>query len=229
MPFAYTDNDLAIVPKIKLIFTPPDPVNGWYDDISSEVRGSKTTTLGGFGGVARQTVTIDDVPIGKSTEVPIQFPVRIKSKNKTSNWVIKEKASYEPEVVFKGADATKITLEIKYLVTGGKWGIETIAKSVHTIMGYFYRTVQEGSQGAPLVQLILYEVCPDKPEISTWRMDDASMAYSDELVKQGALVYPQLITATLSLSMLTRIGDSTGRFKQGNIALAAGFPKKEWY
>jgi len=232
MPFAITENDLNIIKKVKLTYTPPTPVNGWFDDLASDVSGSRTVNIGNsaLGSILGEsaTITIDNVPIGKSSEIPIQFPPRIKSKNKTSNWILEDKASYEPEAVFQGSDATKITLELKYLVTGGKWGIETIAKSVHTIMGYFYRTVQEGANGAPLVQVILYEICPDKPEVSTWRLDDASITYSDELVQQNGLVYPQLVTATLSLSMLTKIGDSTGNYKQ-NLTLAADFPKKEWY
>lgn len=226
MPFAYTQNDLTIVKKVKMTYTPPAPVDKWFDSLSSEATVPQVSMFGGFGGIP--LITIDEVPVGKQSEIPIQFPPRVKSKNKTSNWVIKDKASYEPEAVFKGSDAAKLTVELKYLVTGGAWGISTISKSIHTIMGYFYRTVQDGKSGAPLVKVILYEICPEKPTVSTWRLDDANIIYSDEIVHQDGLSYPQLSTATLSLSMLTQIGDTQGGAKQP-LSLAADFPKKEWY
>ena len=113
-----------------MTYTPPTPIDGWFDDLSSGVTAPQSATHGGFGSIGERTITIDQVPIGKSSDIPIQFPPRVKSKNKTSNWVLEDKESYEPEAVFKGSDATKLTVELKYLVTGGKWNIQTISKSI---------------------------------------------------------------------------------------------------
>ena len=237
MGFTLTKADETLLKKVRIEMTPPDPVNGWFDDLAGKpiyANVVETKTIGGFkspfsnniiGGVKESTTVKRN--FGKPSVVPLQFPPRVKTKSKSGIWKEKYKKLYEPLVVWMGADATMISLELTYVVMGGKtWNVPTIAKCVHTVMGYFYRGFQN-DQGAPLVRIRLYEIAPMSEKMSTWRMKNANVTYSDELVIDGGKTYPQITTITMELAMFTQMKGQQRTFQK--VAFAPEFPKKEWY
>ena len=177
---------------------------------------------------------INEWPLPSRGRVLLQFPPRIKGNSKQSRWKEEDVTSYEPVAFWIGSSATKLSIELKYVVTGGDWGVDKIAKTVHTIMGYFYRPVQ-GKQkvSPPLIQLILYEIAPAISKMSTWRMDSASVDQSDELILDLGKTYPQVTTIKMDLQMVTKIGadasdgDSVRQLKETDFV--SNIPRKEWY
>ena len=98
-------------------------------------------------------------------------------------------------------------------------------------MAYFYRGVLEGQRGAPALKLTLYKVAPPTPAISYWAINDANVAYSNELVLYNGDVYPQVTTITLNLAMVTQVGDilrKPNKVKQ-QLKIFPKYPRKEWY
>lgn len=197
MAFRLIQADQNILDKIQLFMEDPEPVDGW------------TTGSG---------------------KIELQFPPRIKSKSKSAQYKVEEKGFYEPVAVWKGATGTKIDVELKYVVTGGKWNIKKISDIEHNIMGYFYRsviTLRSRRALPPLIRVALYKVVPDSPNISKWRLENASSSYSEELIIDGNDIYPQVVTISLAMVMVTRIVDVDGRPK---VPIdAPDKPLKEWY
>jgi hypothetical protein len=214
--FRTIDADKNIITKVALALGPPDPVDGYPEQAS------------------------------ESAVIPLQFPPRIRGFSKQTNWNETPQRMYEPVAVFEGSEATEMTLELQYVVTNHssqttgmmvRWDVESIAKATHTVMAYFYRTVKTGRVGknfAPVVRVELYEVAPYAGgEISTWRMMNANLEYSDELILQNGKVFPQVTTVTMQLAMLTMIG--FGKKAGGPDPVKQEFanipkiPLKEWY
>lgn len=173
-------------------------------------------------------------------KLPLQFPPRVKSISKAATWNEINVVSYEPMLLWLGSGATTMSLELIYAVIGassaGGWGIKEVSKTVHAIMGYFYRSVSGGGTGVvpPLVRIKLYEIAPvagsGAGSISTWVIDNASVAYSDEIVEENQLVYPQVATVTMSLKMQSRnAANEEGQAKKQYPQWVAKMPKKEWY
>jgi len=177
---------------------------------------------------------VDGWPLG-SGEIPIQFPPRVKSKNKSGNFQLKdEKGFYEPVAIWKGASGTQISVELKYVVTSNAqsvtpWTISRISDIVHNVMGYFYRNVNSFNKGAqlPLIQVRLYKIIPEVTTISKWRIESAQADYSDELIIDGKDIYPQVTTITLTMMMVTQIRPLKEKAKQRLDAPERA--KKEWY
>lgn len=203
MAFRIIEADTIILNNVKLTMTPPKPIDGWFFD----------------------------------GEIPLQFPPRVKSHSKAMNWRVEDADSYEPVVFFVGAKETKISMELKYVVgAGADWGVDKISKVVRDIKGYFYRTIRAGDDGGgPLLEMRLYEIAPEggfffgRP--STWRMNSVTVTPTDELILDNGMIYPQISTVALDLSMLTQMGNKYGKGprRQAGYKNAPVKPKKEWY
>jgi hypothetical protein len=197
MAFRLIQADQRIIDSVQFVMEGPPPVDGF------------------FGG-------------GK---IPIQFPPRIKTKTKTGNYQLMDnKGFYEPVAVWRGATGTQITVEFKYVVTGGPWDITKISNAVHDIMGYFYRNVAVQIQETflPLIKVIMYKIVPKAGnETSRWRVENATVNYSDELIFDDGDIYPQVTTVTLTMVMVTRIVAKSEKAKQK--LKAPDKALKEWY
>jgi hypothetical protein len=216
--------DEAILEMAILEFTPPSPVDDWPPPVAGRSYSPTPRPVPGGAGA------------GASERIPLQFPPKIKGNSKASLWKKTDQASYEPVVVFLGASETKLSIELKYVVGMMGWTVNSVARAVHMIMGYFYRTVLEGTNGAPLIKITLYKVAPAGNQISHWRMDDANVSQSEELILEGTDVYPLVTTVSMNLAMVTQIGDvlsqaqaSTMGVKKQAISIAPKYPLKEWY
>jgi len=177
---------------------------------------------------------IDEWPLPSRGRIELQFPPRILSNSKASRWKEEDVTSYEPIAFWMGSSATKLSIELKYVLTGGPWGADKISKTVHTIMGYFYRPVQGKQKVAPpLIQLILYETAPAITKMSTWRLDQASVSHSDELILDLTKAYPQITTIKMDLQMVTKIGadasDAESVRQLKDTQFVPNVPRKEWY
>ena len=165
-------------------------------------------------------------------EIPLQFPPRIRGNSKSMNWIVEDTESYEPIAKLQGAKETKLNLELVYVVGAGTgWGVQKISQTVHDIMGYFYRSIRAGQGGqAPLIQIKLYEVAPEVGKKSNWRINDANITQTDELIIDNGKIYPQVTTVALDMSMVTQIANEQGKNpKQSGYKKAPLKPKKEWY
>jgi hypothetical protein len=227
-----TDVDMLLAKRVTMSMTPPEPIDKWFDSLAGKNQQRSMSEIIKMGPqLAREGRQLEDsdINVGRPTEIPIQFPPKIKSNSKAAKWYTDHQASYEPVAVWLGADATKLQVELKYVVTGGPWNIENISKAVHTIMGYFYRDIRAGERGAPVIRIAIYETAPETSEISTWRLENASVIHGDEIVVEGDKAYHQVSTVTMNLAMITRIGDKQGQFSKHQIDIIPEKPKKEWY
>jgi hypothetical protein len=204
--FSKIKADTDILNAVSLTMMPPDPIDGFPggSDPSTQVLGKK---------------------------IPLQFPPRVKTTSKAGNYEEQDSDAYEPVAVWKGSKGTNMTVELTYVVTGGAWNVAGVSSAVHTVMSYFYRDIVAGQQKAmsPLLQVRMYEVAPfAQGQISTWRVLDASVSYSDEIILDGSKAYHQKATVTMNLMMYTRIFDRNEKAKQ-DIESAVQKPLKEWY
>lgn len=234
MAFAMTQADIDLLKKVRIEMTPPEPVDKWFDDLAGKPIFSDVVKVVSAGKDTNKLVKVTQpkkIDIGRPSVVPLQFPPRVKSRQKAGDWSVDDITSYEPLAIYMGSKESKMTMELKYVVTGGDtWNVDFISKAVHTVMGYFYRSMDAASQGAPLVKIKVYEIAPAADKTCTFRMNSASVAYSDEIILDGAKAYPQVTTVTLDLAMFTQmaIPDEPDSSAQP-VEFAPLFPKKEWY
>lgn len=165
--------------------------------------------------------------------VRLQFPPKITTDGKSAEWQLEQKTSYEPYAVFKGATSRNITLIVKYVVTGGQFDVDTVASQVRLFKGYFYRTLatQDQSEKLPLVELEVYDVIPLQERLSTWRMMDVSIDYSETLVKDaGGGIFPLVTTITSNLELFTQAADiKTGKDPKNKVPELPSRPFLEWF
>lgn len=147
-----------------------------------------------------------------STQIRFQFPPKITSDAKTSNWKSVFQASWEPLKYYWGSEARKVTLEAEWIATGrGLFSGPVIAAQLQAVKRYFYAaTVGKGPY--PLVLLTAYEIVQGP---APFRLMDYSTSFGPELVKSGgdtgsAGFYPLYSKMTLSLELATTVSGTPG-------------------
>lgn len=172
---------------------------------------------------------VGPAPIGggyfNGGNIPFQFPPRIKSDSKSGNWQEIDVFTYEPQVIFWGANARKITLEITYVATGGDWTTRKISEIVKDLRAILYSDVK-GTE-LPMWELNLYRHIPTSDEISTWRTISASEKPGDTFITIEGFTYAFRTDITMELQMITQIEKENKKHQA--LKNARKKPKQLWY
>lgn len=142
-------------------------------------------------------------------QVRFQFPPIIKSDSKAIEYDESDFKNIEPLAIFKGSKARVITLDWTYIVTGGVWSAEAIAKQVKAIRGYFYVNAMANefnSKGNNIViQFQAYHVVGEPGKgLFTFRSEGVDIKHSDVIVKQGSVAYPLRTDLSMKLKLWSR-------------------------
>ena len=188
-----------------------------------------------IGQLSMKAVGVDLKDLGgfnfKNGESPFQFPPKIKGDSKSGNWQEIDVKEWEPQIIFWGANARNISLEMTYVATGHTsndgvtWNTENISKIIKDLRGILYSS-QEGAE-LPVWELSLYQHLPDSGGASTWRTISVSERPGDSLISIDGKVYAFRTDITLELQMVTQV-DKKGEPQQrlDNLPLK---PKPLWY
>jgi hypothetical protein len=160
-----------------------------------------------------------------ATTIPLQFPPRITDDTKTANWKEIDVKSYEPQAIWMGASARKITMQFQYIVAGGKFGVFEIQDIARTFKAYFYRNM-ENVKALPRVVVKFYNQVGIGQ--ASFRLTDVNITHGDTLIKQGSEVWPLLTTIKVGAYLVTNIGGKGQQPKQ-KIPQLDTFPRQEWY
>lgn len=134
--------------------------------------------------------------------IQFQFPPRITSDGKSSNWKSIFQASWEPLKIYWGSEARKLSFEAEWIATGsGVFTPQGIAEQMRTVKEYFY-SAQVGRGPYPLVKLKAYEIVPSE---APFRLMDFSDSLGETLVRSGGAIFPLYSKMTLSLELATNI------------------------
>lgn len=146
--------------------------------------------------------TASGLPLGE-TPLPLQFPPRITSDSKSADWTETPKGSWEPQAVWKGANARKITLELTYIVDGGSFGTQEISLITKQCKGYFYRNIQ--GENIPIMKLKIYNhVGQELP--GDFRLLDVTVTHGDTIIDDGGGQFPLLTKISITGALTTQIG-----------------------
>lgn len=147
---------------------------------------------------------VQGLPLGE-TPLPLQFPPRITSETKSADWNEIYKGSWEPQAIWKGASARKITLELTYIVDGAQFGTQEIATITKQVKGYFYRAIPEDSNSIPRMTLKMYNhVGEELP--GDFRLHEVNITHGESIIQDGDGVFPLLTKIIMTASLTTQIG-----------------------
>lgn len=145
--------------------------------------------------------TASGLPLGESP-LPLQFPPRIVSDSKTADWQETFKGSWEPQAVWKGSTARKVTVEITYIVDGAQFTAGKIALYTKQCKGYFYRTITDS---VPVVRMKFYShVGTSIP--GDFRLLDVTVTHGDGAIIQDTDgTFPLLTKIAMTGALITTI------------------------
>lgn len=161
----------------------------------------------------------------------LQFPPKIISDGKSADWKEEPRASYEPLVIWQGASARRITIELTYIIDGGIFNAAMVALLTKKIKGYFYRDIQStgGIIQIPLLMLQFYDHV-GKKQAAAFRMLDVGITHGDTIIRDAGNfrvgapnsasglpikvsgeqflgTFPLLTKITMNCALVTRVGN----------------------
>jgi hypothetical protein len=151
-------------------------------------------------------IYIDNSLGNKGKPIPIQFPPRITSETKNPTWDEEPIFSYEPIAIFKGSEARKLNVEIKYVVTSanGEFNPDNIANICRSIKSYAYNIGTDSEKAFPTVTVSWPRILPGK---CACRLTDLNIEYSEAMVGGSSSgFFPLVTTITFALHVVTKIG-----------------------
>ena len=166
-------------------------------------------------------------------KVKFQFPPRITTESKTSNWKEKDIAAFEPYKVYRGAGPRSITLEFEYIATGsGDFTAQKIARYLREIKEYYYRAnILDQKEKYPVFQLKAWDVVPGNVAIANFRLHNLTINYSSSMVRFSAerslVSFPLHTAVTMSLALATNISIDGTKVRQSSKPL--GPMQTEWF
>ena len=156
---------------------------------------------------------------GGGEQIPIQFPPHVVDDTKSANWVEEPVATFEPIAIWNGSLPRKITVELTYIVTGGKFTTKSIAEIAQHFKGYFYRSIQATKM--PIVKMTIYNHMT-QPN-STWRLLDVSISHGETIIKDDAGIFPLMTKIKFGAALATNID------KKMNVPNLPDKPLVGWY
>jgi hypothetical protein len=147
----------------------------------------------------------------KEHVVAFQFPPRILSDNRKGSWEEGDLRGKEPVSVFKTSGPREISLSWTYIVTGGDWTTESIAKQVHAIRGYFASVRDKDEKSRNLVVDFRYIHFGNPTKHMSARIKAIDVKHGDTLVfppGNAKEAFPLRTDIVVDLRLWTKGGDS---------------------
>ncbi|MEM3000618.1 MAG: hypothetical protein QXU32_00670 [Nitrososphaerales archaeon] len=145
---------------------------------------------------------VSGFPIGPGI-LPLQFPPLIIRDSKRANWDEQPLPTYEPQTMWKGAEARNITIKIVYIVSGGMFNTSAISILTKNVKAYFYRTMT-GESTIPIVKIRFYNhVGRQIP--ADFRLLNVNIDHGETLIKDNFGVFPLRTDITLDAALTTRV------------------------
>lgn len=156
---------------------------------------------------------------GLGSDIPMQFPPKFASDGKSGNWRQIDVSSYEPLVIFSGANARAISIELTYINDGGEFDGARIAGIEKMIKSYFYRRIEDSTSNTPVIEIrrLYGAVNPAGNEKTTWRLKDVDIQHGDGIILSSNGAFPLSSRITMNLETYTQMG---GRGGGSNISAA---------
>lgn len=165
-------------------------------------------------------------------KIKFQYPPRLVSDNKTSNWKESKKSlAWEPIAFWESSQARKVTIEITYIVTGGEWSTNNIANITREFKRIHYGNL--GGEGNAVSTILVMDINlfgsligpSGNGDTAKFRVGSTDIKYSDTIVvgRNSNLSWPLKTTITMSGWLVTRVGE-----KQNLINVKAQ-PIPEWF
>ena len=193
--------------------------------------------------MADSTLTTHDKRLAESAQlinvltkkrIPFQFPPRITSETKSTNWQEKNQRSFEPVKVYDGSTARAITLEFEYIATGSdEFSAQKIARYLRELKEYYYKAVVSGPEEKqyPTFQVGIYDIVPSSITKAHFRLHNLTINYSSEIISFSAerslVSFPLHTSVTLGLELVTNLSFEGTEPKEKVSPLEA--MKPEWF
>lgn len=114
-------------------------------------------------------------------EVKFQFPPRILSDNRRGSWKEGDLRGTEPISVFKTSGPREMNLSWTYIVDGGDFTTEKIAKQVKLVRGYFAAVRDKKERSRNLIARFRYILYGDTNEM-TCRIKSVDVKHGDTII-----------------------------------------------
>jgi hypothetical protein len=164
--------------------------------------------------------------------IPFQFPPKIITDSRKAEWNEKSLYGTEPVATLARTGPREISLVCTYIVDGGKWNTELIARTVRRIRGYVARIRQGDDQRNLVVTFSMWLHGGGDEEPMSCRIRGVDVKHSETQVIPFAAgggsphqAYPLRTDITLDLRIWTKGGPAKVQDLPG---LRADEPP-EWY
>ena len=164
----------------------------------------------------------------KIIDIKFQFPPKITSDSKSSDWTTRGRIAYEPIVTWNGANPRKVAIKMTYVVAGGEWTAERIRGITRE-----FKRINYGIPGLKKSMAVMVIKIYGSDGIigdgGKFRVSDVSVQYSESTVKaSNSLAWPMITEITVQCELVTQtnVGDDGPKNSLLNLAKIA-LPK--WY
>lgn len=161
--------------------------------------------------------------------IPFQFPPTITTDSKDGVWDLISFNKWEPQPIFNGANARRVSIRTVYAITGHTqngilWNVERVAGVVRDIKGIFY-VPAEGQ--LPVFQIRMYNHIPEDGRQLTFRCLSVSEKPGDTLITDSSGTYALKTEVSIDLEMVTQI--VAGDREEMPWPHLVSQPKPKWY
>lgn len=161
--------------------------------------------------------------------IPFQFPPTISSDSKDGVWDLIPFNKWEPQPIFNGANARRVSIRAVYVVTGHTqngilWNVARVAGVVRDTRAIFY-VPADGK--LPVFKIRMYDHIPEKAAQLTFRCLSVSEKPGDTLITDSSGTYALKTEVAIDLEMVTQIV-ANGEAEMPWPHLVPQ-PKPEWY
>ncbi len=165
--------------------------------------------------------------------VKFQFPPKIFNDTRKADWKEEQTPGPEPIAAWNTVSSREFTLVWRYVVDGGTWDTETVAKQVKLVRGYFARIRSAGDGSAERAFVAYLRLWLFGGDVISVRLKSLDVKHGETLVSPlddslRILVYPLVTDISASLAIWTMGRNEQGSFVQSVPGLSPNQPP-EWY
>jgi len=163
---------------------------------------------------------------GGGKEIPFQFPPVVTADGKKSQWDEKARPAYEPIVVWNGASAREVTIDMTYIVAGGQWTADNIKNIAREFKRIHYGLIAQRAS-LPVIIINLYNSIIGSG--GKFRISSTSIKYGKTyILERGASAWPLTTKITITGSLVTKVKIPEDILKI-DIANLDGLAVPRWY
>lgn len=142
----------------------------------------------------------------------LQFPPKITTDGKQSNWNEEHRFGYEEFAKWMGAYARKINIELNYVVWG-KWNQKKISDEVRKIKQHLYVSGIGVKDKVPFIFISGWKIIPGSGKLPAFRLMGVGIEYSREYVGSGQDYWPLHTKISMECKLFTLTGSIPDRPK----------------